>query len=158
MPEDKKFYELFEDKTISDVYKNIYDNATKTRNQVKGLIDQIKPFVKNLESSIIIVPLIREYMEILVRNDEHLIKLADSAIRLLKDGKAGGGEGEVLTEAEKKQILENAEEYVEEYGEYKRIEDENKKSIDERVDTIKEEFLGEEVVFSSEGEKVGEEK
>ena len=97
-------------------------------------------------------------MEILVRNDEHLIKLADSAIRLLKDGKAGGGEGEVLTEAEKKQILENAEEYAEEYGEYKRIEDENKKSIDERVDAIKEEFLGEEVVFSSEEEKVEEEK
>lgn len=156
MSEDKKFYELFDDKTISDVYKNIYDNATKTRNQVKVLIDQIKPFVKNLESSVIIVPLIREYMEILVRNDEHLIKLADSAIRLLRDSTSGGG-SELLTENEKKQLLSTV---VEEYKEYKKDEDENIKSIDEQVDAIKEELLGERVEEKEveEVEEEGEEK
>jgi len=138
MSEDKKFYELFPDKTLSDVYKNIYDNSTKTRNQITGLIDQLKPFVKSLDSAATIVPLIREYMEILVRNDEHLIKLADSATRLLKEGRVGTDEsGGFLTEEEKEQLLKDAEDY----NEYAKIETKNKKTLDEKVEEIKAELL-----------------
>jgi hypothetical protein len=150
MSEDKKFYELFEDKTLSNVFKDIYNNATKTRNQVMGLITQLKPFVKSLDSAATIVPLIREYMEILVRNDEHLIKLTDTAVRLLKDSRVKDETTGYLSEVEKEQILKN----VSDYHEYKKIENENKKTIDERVDAIKDGFLGE--VEKEEIEKVEE--
>jgi hypothetical protein len=143
MSEDKKFYELFPDKTLSDVYKNIYDNSTKTRNQITGLIDQLKPFVKSLDSAATIVPLIREYMEILVRNDEHLIKLADSATRLLKEGKVGTDEsGGFLSDEEKAQILNNATEY----NEYVKVTEKDKATLDERVEEIKAELLSKEEI------------
>jgi len=143
MSDDKKFYELFPDKTLSDVYKNIYDNSTKTRNQITGLIDQLKPFVKSLDSASTIVPLIREYMEILVRNDEHLIKLADSATRLLKEGKVGTDEGGgFLSDEEKAQILNNATEY----NEYAKVAEKEKVTLDERVEEIKAELLSKEEI------------
>ena len=138
MSDDKKFYELFPDKTISDIYKNIYDNATKTRKQTEGLIDQLKPFVKSIETATVIVPLIREYMEILVRNDEHLIKLADSGTRLLKEGKIGTDEsGGFLSEEEKTQLLSDAKDYED----YVKIEEKKKRTLDERVDEIKSEIM-----------------
>lgn len=138
MSDDKKFYELFTDKTISDVYKNIYDNAVKTRSQITGLIDQLKPFVKSLDSVVTIVPLIGSYMEILIRSDEHLIKLADSAIRLIKEGKIGTDEsGGFLSDEEKKQILKD----VQDYNEYAEIAKKEKATIDQQVEEIKTELL-----------------
>lgn len=135
---DKKFYELFEDKNISNVFKDIYDNSIKTRNQIMGLVQQLKGFVTNVETAVVVVPLIREYMEILVRNDEHLIKLADSAIRLLKEGNSLENDGRgILSDEEKRQLLNETKEYEE----AKKTEDEKKKTIDEKVEEIKKDLL-----------------
>jgi len=143
MSEDRKFYELFEDKSISDVFKEIHKNAANSRKNAKGMIDQMKPFVKNLESATVIAPLIREYMEIIIRADEQLIKLNDSAIRLIKEGKVASTEGPgFLSEDEKKQLLGD----VDEYEEFKKKESEDVKTLDERVDAIKESILKEEPV------------
>jgi esterase/lipase len=155
MSEDRKYYELFDDKSISDVFKDIYKNAANTRSNAKGMIDQMKPFVKNIESAVVIGPLIREYMEIVIRSDEHLIKLADSAIRLIKEGKIASTEGPgFLSEKEKKQLLED----VEDYEKYKKVEDKNKKTLDERVEAIKEELLTDEVEEPVAEEPIEEEK
>jgi len=141
MSEDRKFYELFEDKSISDVFKEIHKNAANTRSNAKGMIDQMKKYVNSLESATIIAPLIREYMEIILRSDEQLIKLSDSAIRLIKEGKIASTEGPgFLSEDEKKQLLGD----VDEYEEYVKEEKENQKSLDQRVEEIKEKLSEEE--------------
>jgi hypothetical protein len=140
MSEDRKFYELFEDKSISNVFEDIYKNAANTRSNAKSMVDQMKKYVTSLESAVVIGPLIREYMEIILRSDEHLIKLADSAIRLIKEGKIASTEGPgFLSEDEKKQLLAD----VNDYEEYKKEEDENIKTLDERVEAIKESLLEE---------------
>ena len=142
MSEDRKYYELFDDKSISDVFKEIHKNAANTRSNAKSMVDSIKKYVTSLESAVVIGPLIREYMEVIIRADEHLIKLADSAIRLIKEGKIASTEGPgFLSEDEKKQLLAD----VDDYEGYKKIEDENKKTLDQRVDDIKESLLKEEV-------------
>ena len=68
---DKK---IFADKTLSDLFAEIHDNSTSTRSQVKALIGELKPLIENIGDATLIVPMIKEYMEIGVKNDEALIK------------------------------------------------------------------------------------
>ena len=65
--------EIFKGKTLSDLFGEIYDNSKETKGQVKGLIGELKPLIENIGDATLIVPMIKEYMEIGVRNDEHLI-------------------------------------------------------------------------------------
>ena len=68
--------EIFSGKTLSDLFGEIYDNSKETKGQVKALIGELKPLIENIGDATLIVPMIKEYMEIGVKNDEHLIKLA----------------------------------------------------------------------------------
>lgn len=68
--------EIFKGKTLSDLFGEIYDNSKETKGQVKALISELKPLIENIGDATLIVPMIKEYMEIGVKNDEHLIKLA----------------------------------------------------------------------------------
>ena len=68
--------EIFKGKTLSDLFGEIYENSKETKTQVKSLIQELKPLIENIGDATLIVPMIKEYMEIGVKNDEHLIKLA----------------------------------------------------------------------------------
>ena len=85
--------EIFSGKTLSDLFSEIHDNSTSTRAQVKGLIGELKPLIENIGDATLIVPMIKEYMEIGVKNDEHLIKLATVIQRIeIAQAKGDGGE------------------------------------------------------------------
>lgn len=144
MSEDRKYYELFEDKSISDIFKEIHKNAANSRSNAKGMVDSLKKYVTSLESAVVISPLIQGYMEVIIRSDEQLIKLSDSTIRLIKEGKVASTEGPgFLSDDEKDQLLK---EDVAEYEDFKKEEDENIKSLDERVESIKESLKVEETI------------
>ena len=67
---------IFGDKKFSDILGEIYDNQKKKESQITGLISELKPLVKDIGDATLIVPLIKEYLEISVKNDEQLIKMA----------------------------------------------------------------------------------
>ena len=85
--------EIFSGKTLSDLFGEIYDNSKDTRTQVQGLIRELKPLIENIGDATLIVPMIKEYMEIGVKNDEHLIKLA-TVIQRIETAQAKGESGE----------------------------------------------------------------
>jgi|TARA_B100002019_G_scaffold165966_1_gene143420 hypothetical protein len=84
--------EIFQGKTLSDLFGEIYDNSKETKGQVKALIGELKPLIENIGDATLIVPMIKEYMEIGVKNDEHLIKLATVIQRLEAIAARGDGE------------------------------------------------------------------
>lgn len=85
--------EIFSGKTLSDLFGEIYDNSKETKGQVKALIGELKPLIENIGDATLIVPMIKEYMEIGVKNDEHLIKLATVIQRIeIAQAKGDGGE------------------------------------------------------------------
>ena len=90
--------EIFNGKTLSDLFGEIHDNSTSTRAQVKALIGELKPLIENIGDATLIVPMIKEYMEIGVKNDEHLIKLAQVIQRLEATVAKGGTEEFDLSE------------------------------------------------------------
>ena len=70
---DKK---VFGKKSYSDLLKEIYDNQKKKETQITALISELKPLISDIGDATMIVPLIKEYMELGIKNDEALIKLA----------------------------------------------------------------------------------
>lgn len=82
MMDDFNSVELFEGKTLSDLFKEIYDNSASKRNQIKELVASLAPLINGIGDATLLVPLIKEYLDIGVKNDEQLIKLAQIVQRL----------------------------------------------------------------------------
>jgi hypothetical protein len=81
---------IFEDKTLSDLFKEIYDNSRKKDRQLNGMIGELKELIEGIEDATLVVPMIKEYMEIAVKNDEHLLKLAQIVQRIEANAGKGG--------------------------------------------------------------------
>ena len=101
--------EIFKGKKLSDLFEEIYNNSRETKSQVKGLIGELKPLIENIGDATLLVPMIKEYMEIGVKNDEHLIKLA-TVIQRLEAIQAKGGEGDMFDFSDLQDLLEEQEE------------------------------------------------
>ena len=85
--------EIFKGKSLSDLFGEIYDNSKETKSQVKALIGELKPLIENIGDATLIVPMIKEYMEIGVKNDDALIKLA-TIIQRIETAQTKGSDSE----------------------------------------------------------------
>jgi len=116
--------EIFNGKTLSDLFSEIHDNSTNTRGQVKALIGELKPLIENIGDATLIVPMIKEYMEIGVKNDEALIKLA-TVIQRIETAQAKGDGSDMFDFSELQDLLEESEETIEEV---EKVEDKEEES------------------------------
>ena len=94
---------IFGKKKFSDILSEIYDNQKKKEAQITGLISELKPLVQDIGDATLIVPLIKEYMEIGIRNDEQLIKMATIIQRVLNNSTNENPLG--ITEEEKQELI-----------------------------------------------------
>ena len=94
---------IFDDKTFSDLLKEIHTNQKKKGKQIGQLIAELRPLIQNLGDATVVVPLIKEYMEVSVKNDDHLLKMA-AIIQRLSTGNSTNGTGDMLTEEELNQL------------------------------------------------------
>ena len=94
---------VFKKKKFSDILSEIYDNQKKKEAQITGLISELKPLVQDIGDATLIVPLIKEYMEIGIRNDEQLIKMATIVQRVLNNSTNENPLG--ITEEEKQELI-----------------------------------------------------
>ena len=101
---------IFGDKKFSDILEEIYNNQKKKSEQVTALISELKPLVNEIGDATLIVPLIKEYMELGIKNDEQLIKMSTIIQRALSSNKSEE-EGFGMTEDEKKQLLSEIEKF-----------------------------------------------
>tara|TARA_R110000803_G_scaffold40889_1_gene88081 strand:+ start:1039 stop:1374 length:336 start_codon:yes stop_codon:yes gene_type:complete len=98
---------VFGTKKFSDLLEEIYNNQKRRESQVTALISELKPMVTDIGDATLIVPLIKEYMEIGVKNDDALIKMATLVQRALNSSNEEGGLG--ISDEEKSQLLEEME-------------------------------------------------
>ncbi len=104
---------LFDDKNFSDLLKDIYNNTKKKEAQIAGLIEQLKPMIRNMTDASMMVPLIKEYLEVSVKNDDNLVKLTAIVQRLLvSSAKNNTSDEGMLTEAEKQQLMDAAQDLL----------------------------------------------
>jgi hypothetical protein len=106
-------FELFKGKKYSDLLKDIYHNSKRKDRQINTLISELQPLMKSMGDATVIVPLIKEYLEISVKNDDHLVKLAAIVQRLMSSTSSGDDDsGYGITEAEKSRLLQEAEKEI----------------------------------------------
>ena len=109
-------YEIFEGKTLSDVFKDIYDNSKTNKQQLEVLMKEVVGFIKDGDTAVQIIPMLKEYLEINVKNDEQLVKLATVVQRIMAAEKRVSDSGEEfgLSDAEKEQLMHAIESDVQE--------------------------------------------
>ena len=103
--------EIFGGKSFSDLLKDIYDNSVHKKKQIEILINELRPLISTTNEAAVIVPLIKDYLEVGVKNDEQLVKMAgvfqkymafEDRVNSFNSGTGGNG---ILTEQEKEELL-----------------------------------------------------
>ncbi len=112
-------YEVFEGKSLSDVFKDIYDNTEKNRQQLDVLTRELVGYIKDGDTAVQIVPMLKEYLEINVKNDDQLVKIAAIVQRLVASESKGGSEDSFgLSDSEKEQLMKAVEETADDVQKY----------------------------------------
>ena len=99
-------FEIFEGKSLSDLFKDIYDNSNRNKEQLEVLMKEVVGFIKDGDTAVQIIPMLKEYLEINVKNDDQLVKMAAVVQRIIAVENKGGSEDEFgLSDKEKEQLM-----------------------------------------------------
>ena len=104
-------YEIFDGKSLSDLFKDIYDNTQTNKKQLEVLMQEVVGFIKDGDTAVQIIPMLKEYLEINVKNDDQLVKIAAIVQRIIAAEQRGGSEDEFnLSDKEKEQLMDALDE------------------------------------------------
>ena len=99
-------FEVFDGKSLSDLFKDIYENTQTNKKQLEVLMQEVVGFIKDGDTAVQIIPMLKEYLEINVKNDDQLVKMAAVVQRIISSEQKGGvGEEFGLSDSEKEQLM-----------------------------------------------------
>ena len=100
-------FEIYEGKSFQDLCREVVDRCQSKKDQVDTLISDIRSQIKKPIDVQVYMPRIKELLEVGIKNDEQIIKLA-SVIQRIQSAQieASGGDSGGLTEEEKEQLLQ----------------------------------------------------
>jgi len=99
-------YKVFDNVTLSDLFKKINDNSARNKIQIETIIQDMMVFIKDPRSAAELFPMISGFMETNVRNDELLVKLGAVVQRVMQSDSQSGTDDFGLTDREKEDILQ----------------------------------------------------
>lgn len=97
--------EIFKGKSLSDLFSEIYDNSRKKDKQISTLISELKPLIEDVGDATLVVPMIKEYLEIGVKNDDQLVKIATIVQRLETSVQKSSGDADWFDSEELQALL-----------------------------------------------------
>lgn len=127
---------IFDDVSLSDIIKKIYENSDDKSKTIDGILEKVSNLLKGVTDASMLLPLLKEILDVSVKNDEQLVKIAGIIQRLLQvDGKGGGPDGNfnLLPESEKLQLLEEHRDDIDVNEVDKQLKD-----LDDKVKSAKE--------------------
>ena len=99
--------EIFKGKTFQSLIKDIYENSKSKKSQLDLLVQEIHTLINGIEDVALLGPVIKELMDVSVKNDEHLVKLASVLQRIITKSQAGTDEDSLgLSDHEKEELIE----------------------------------------------------
>ena len=105
-------FQLFDGKNLSSLFKDIYENQQNKKKNISDLIESLRKLIRNVGEATVIAPIIKDLIDVSVKNDDHLIKLANLATKLAAAEAKGVGEDGWLSESEKEQLLADMEDTI----------------------------------------------
>lgn len=106
---------VFGKKKFSDILKEIHDKQQLRDQQISGLISELKPLISDIGDATLIVPLIKDYLEIGVKNDEMLVKMATIVNRALSSSNSSD-DSLGISDEEKAQLMEELDKLTKKDG------------------------------------------
>ncbi len=130
--------EIFKGTSFADLMHDVYHNSKKKDRQINQLISQLQPLIKNASDATIIVPLIKEYLDVAVKNDDHLVKLTAIVQRYISTTQTITGADSLLSDEEKQQLINIAQSTLthELEDEIEKIEEEDRE-IKQKIEAVK---------------------
>lgn len=106
-------FELYDGKSFKDICKDIVVNQSDRKEQIEIFISDLRPLIKSPNDALLLVPLIKQYIDAGISNDEHLIKLAVICQKIMANisvsESSGDGSSYALTAEEKKELMSSIE-------------------------------------------------
>jgi hypothetical protein len=96
---------LFGKKTFADLLKEIHTNSSNKEKEIRNLIESLKPFITSVGDAVIIVPLIKDYLDVSVKNDDLLIKMAGIVQRAMNSNTSE--DSLLLTDSDKEMLFQS---------------------------------------------------
>tara|TARA_A100001037_G_C15151929_1_gene639845 strand:- start:6737 stop:7174 length:438 start_codon:yes stop_codon:yes gene_type:complete len=110
----EKDIEIFEGKTFSSLVRDIYNNSSHKKDQINQIIKDLHSMIKDVGGATVVAPMIKDYLDVSVKNDDQLIKLSAVLQRLMSGGSSPDSTGDfMLSDAEKQQLYESMQEELE---------------------------------------------
>ncbi len=97
---------IFEGKTLSDMFSDVYKNTNTKREQINSFVASFVKMIRTPEDAAVLGPVIKDFLEVNVKNDEHIVRLVQVAQRLVSVASKTSDTG-LLTDDEKSQLLKN---------------------------------------------------
>lgn len=97
---------IFDGKTLSDMFADVYKNTNTKREQINQFVANMVKLIRTPEDAAVLGPVIQSFLEVNVKNDEHIVRLVQIAQRLVAMSTKSDDVG-LLSEAEKEQLLKN---------------------------------------------------
>jgi hypothetical protein len=117
-------FELFPGKSLSGLFQNIYENQVNKKQKISSIIDEFKKMVRHAGDIVVMGPIIKDLIDSSVKNDDHLIKLATIAQRIVAAERKSEGEDGFLSAEERAQLLAEIDQVQEEVKRMDDIENE----------------------------------
>jgi len=108
----KNNIEIFDGKTFQDLTKDIYENAKNKKLQIDLLVQEVHGMIQTIDDAVMVAPIIKEYMDVSVKNDEHLVKLASVIQRIISKSQGESEESSLLSDDEKEELMSTLQETV----------------------------------------------
>lgn len=106
-------FNIYGDRSYSSLIQSVVESTEKRRDQVTALIEDLRILIKGPGDIPVIVPFIREYLDVGTANDGNLTKLAGILIKLSIASTAVEGDDGYLTEEDRKQLFKEVKFVVE---------------------------------------------
>lgn len=98
--------EVFNGKTLSNMFEDVYRNTENKRSQINGFISNIIKLITTPDDAAVLGPIVRDFLDVQVKNDEHIVRLVQIAQRLVSVN-SKSEDGGLLSDSEKEQLLKN---------------------------------------------------
>jgi len=102
-------YKIFGDKNFSDLSEEIYENTKLKKTQIDLLIQEVHGYIQGIEDIAIVGPIIKELMDVGIRNDDNLVKLATIYQRIMSKQTVDDSSAALLSDEEKEQLMATLE-------------------------------------------------
>ena len=105
----EKDFKIFGDKNFSDLSQEIYENSKLKKTQIDLLVQEVHGYIQGIEDIAIVGPILKELMDVGVKNDDNLLKLATVIQRIMNKQADVTEETSLLSEDEKEELMASLE-------------------------------------------------